>query len=262
MLDSSTVYASFPSIPGVFKRAVLREYLQYKSLQYIFRCRAGAGLVFLGGTALRIFHSSGRFSEDLDFDSGELDGEDLEEIALRVIDEFAREGVACSLSFGKGKAFSAKLKFTEILQRWGLTGHNDEVLTLKFDAAPQHYSYKAEIRILNRLDVVVPVPVTPCDLLLSQKLYAIINRRRVMGRDIYDASYLFGLTKPDVDYLSCKLNASSSEEVGALVLSRLEEIDIDYLAEDVSAFVADRNDLLRIRLFPQILREWMDESKK
>ena len=223
-------------------------------------CRVSAGLVFLGGTALRIFFSSGRFSEDLDFDSGEICRADLEEIALRVIDEFGREGLACSLSFGKGKAFSAKLKFTDILQSRGLTNHRDEVLTLKLDAAPQHYNYRAEIRILNRLDVVVPVPVTPCDLLLSQKLYTIINRRRVMGRDIYDASYMFGLTRPDADYLSSKLNASSSGEVGALVLSRLEEIDIDYLAEDVSAFVADRNDLLLTRLFPQILRDWMDSD--
>lgn len=260
MLDSSIVYASFPSIPGVFKRAMLREYLQYKSLQYIFSCRAGTGLVFLGGTALRIFYSGGRFSEDLDFDSGDVSRGDLEKIASRVIDEFGREGLACSLSFGKGKAFSAKLKFTDILQSRGLTGHHDEVLTLKLDAAPQHYSYRAEIRILNRLDVVASVPVTPCDLLLAQKLYAIINRRRVMGRDVYDASYLFGLTRPDADYLSRKLNAGSSEEAGALVLSRLEEIDMDDLVEDVSASVADRNDLLRIRLFPQILRDWMDSG--
>ncbi len=239
---------------------MLREYLQYKTLQYIFRTKASTGIIFMGGTALRIFYSSSRFSEDLDFDSGEADREDLEEIAISAVSEFRREGLGCSLSFGKGKAFSAKLKFTDVLQRWELTGHGDEILTLKFDASPQHYLYRAEVRVLNRLDVVVPVPVAPAELLLAQKLFSLINRSRIMGRDIYDASYLFGFAEPDTDYLLGKLPVSSRTEVAGLIMDRLNATSMTKMSEDVESFVPDGNELLRVTLFPQILANWADQQ--
>ena len=52
MLDRLIVCDAFPGIPDTFKRAMLREYLQYKTLQFIFRAKGSSGLVFTGGTAL------------------------------------------------------------------------------------------------------------------------------------------------------------------------------------------------------------------
>jgi hypothetical protein len=37
---------------------------------------------------------------------------------ISVADGFRMEDLECTLSFGKGTVFSAKLKFTDILQRW------------------------------------------------------------------------------------------------------------------------------------------------
>lgn len=260
MLDRMIVYDAFPGIPDTFKRAMLREYLQYKTLQFIFRAKKSGGLVFMGGTALRVFYGSSRFSEDIDFDSKDISSDDLQGIAMTAVNEFKLEAVECDVTFTRGSAFSAKFRFTDALQKWELTRHNDEVLTLKFDASPQRYSYTPEVKVLNRLDVIVPVPVASAELILAQKLYAILNRRRIMGRDLYDASYLFGFTEPDMDYLEQKVHVSSRKKIEELVLKRLAEKSIEDLARDVEPFVPARNDLLRIKLFPEILRNWAGSS--
>ncbi len=256
MLDRLIVYDAFPGIPDTFKRAMLREYLQYKTLQFIFRAKKCGGLVFMGGTALRIFYGSSRFSEDLDFDSKNLSNNDLQGIAMTVVNEFELEAVECNVTFSKGSAFSAKFRFTDVLQKWELTRHNDEVLTLKYDASPQHYNYTPEVKVLNRLDVIVPVPSASAELILAQKLYAILNRNRIMGRDLYDASHLFGITEPDMNYLDQKVQVSSRKKIEVMILNRLDERSIDDLARDVEPFVPGRNDLLRVKLFPEVLRSW------
>ncbi len=256
MLDPLIVYDAFPGIPDTFKRAMLREYLQYKTLQYIFRAKESAEMVFMGGTALRVFYGSSRFSEDLDFDSRNLSGEDLQGIARTAVNEFKLEAVECNITFGSGGSFSAKLRFTDVLQQWELTRHRDEVLTIKFNASPQQYSYEPQVKVLNRLDVIVPIPVASAELLLAQKLYVILKRRRIMGRDLYDASHLFGITEPDMDYLEQKVRVSSRKKIEEMILSRLGKRSIDDLAGDVEPFVPGRDDLLRVKLFPEILRNW------
>ncbi len=256
MLDSMLVCDAFPGIPDTFKRAILREYLQYKTLQFIFRAKGSGRLVFMGGTALRFFYGSSRFSEDLDFDSKNLSSDDLQGIARTAANEFRLEAVECDVNFSGGSAFSAKLRFTNILQQWELTRHRDEVLTLKFDASPQQYNYVPQVKVLNRLDVIVPVPVASAELILAQKLYALVNRGRILGRDLYDASHLFGFAEPDMDYLEQKVQVSSRKKVEELIVNRLGERSIDELVLDVEPFVPGRDDLLRVKLFREILRSW------
>jgi predicted nucleotidyltransferase component of viral defense system len=256
MLDNTIVYDAFPGIPDAFKRAILREYLQYKTLQFIFRAKESGGLVFMGGTALRVFYGSRRFSEDIDFDSNDISSDDLRRIALTAVNEFKLEAVDCSVTFSRGSTFSAKLRFTDVLQQWELTRHRDEVLTLKFDALPQRYNYTPQVKVLNRLDVIVPVSTASAELILAQKLYAILNRRRIMGRDLYDASFLFGFTEPDMDYLEQKVHVSSKNKIEELILNRFGERSIDELARDIEPFVPGMDDLLRVKLFPEILRSW------
>ena len=256
MLDRLIVYDAFPGIPESFKRAMLREYLQYKTLQFIFRAKKSTELVFMGGTALRVFYGSNRFSEDLDFDSKNLSSDDLQEVALTVVNEFKLEAVECNITFGRGRSFSAKLRFTDVLQKWELSQHREEVLTLKFEASPQLYSYAPQVNVLNRLDVIVPVPTVSAELILAQKLHSILNRRRIMGRDLYDASYLFGFTEPDMNYLEQKVQVSSRKKIEELIVNRLSERSIDDLARDVEPFIPRRNDILRVQLFPEIIRRW------
>jgi len=157
-------------------------------------------------------------------------------------------------------ASTATLRFGEILQAWRLTPHKDEILRLKLDAAPQEYACPAEVAVLNRLDVICGVPVLPASLLLSHKLKAILERKRLMGRDLYDAAYLFGIASPDVRYLEEKCGLASPQDAAAAVGKRFSQADIATLEEDVSPFVISPRNLLRIRLFPDILARWAADS--
>ncbi|NLP06504.1 nucleotidyl transferase AbiEii/AbiGii toxin family protein [Candidatus Fermentibacteria bacterium] len=261
MLEPEIVFRAFPNVPPGFRRAILREYLQLKVLDFVFGRMTAAGLVFMGGSAIHLFHGSDRFSEDLDFDSRGVSANGFATLAHAVAREFELEGVACSCSAGSPRnASTAVLRFVGILQAWGLTAHRDEVLRLKLDAAPQEFPCQPDMSVLNRLDVICSVPVMPPGLLLSHKLRAILERNRLMGRDIYDASCLFGFTTPDMAYLEEKCGLSSPGEVVSAVKARLGRTRQATLEGDVAPFITSSRNLLRMSLFPATLDRWVDNK--
>jgi len=69
MLDIRQIESFYPESSRIFKRNLLREYLQYKILEIIYDSKYGNRLAFMGGTAIHIVHFNARFSEDLDFDN-------------------------------------------------------------------------------------------------------------------------------------------------------------------------------------------------
>ncbi|GAC1589402.1 MAG: hypothetical protein NVS3B19_09430 [Ginsengibacter sp.] len=73
MLVLSEIEKFYPENLRVYKRFILREYLQYKMLQIIYESEYAKGLAFLGGTCLRIVHGNTRFSEDIDFDNFQIE---------------------------------------------------------------------------------------------------------------------------------------------------------------------------------------------
>ncbi len=46
--------------------------------------------------------------------------------------------------------------------------------------------------ILDKFDVFTQINTTPKELLLAQKFYAVINRKRNKGRDFFDIVFLLG----------------------------------------------------------------------
>jgi hypothetical protein len=173
---------------------------------------------------------------------------------------FRKEGAEVEVSVRKNDAFSSVFRFTGILQKWGLTGHRDQVLKLKLDASPQHYSYDPALRVLNRLDVTALVPVASDSLILAQKLHAILQRNRVMGRDLYDAAFLFGRTLPEMTYLELKQGPASSREIADRVLTRVQSCSMSDLVNEVTPFLPDSQERMKVELFPGILEEWAAAS--
>ncbi len=258
MLDPELVWSGYAGIPPGFRRAMLTEYLQYKTLGFIYGTGASSGLVFMGGTALRIFYGTRRFSEDLDFDTGRLSSGHVPEIARRIERGFLLEGVECHVTLRNTEKLSAVVRFQRILQAWGLTGHKDQVLKLKIDGEPQHYHYSPAIKVLNRLDVTATVSVAPDSLILAQKLHATLQRRRILGRDLYDAVFLFGRTSPDMAYLLSKQGTDDRGKIADSIISRLSRYSMRELAADVLPFLMDGRDIAKVELFPRVLRDWAD----
>lgn len=113
-----------------------------------------------------------------------------------------------------------------------------------------------EKHILNKFDVFTEIPVTPLNILLAQKFYAIINRKRSKGRDFFDTIFLLSKNaKPDYNYLKLKLDISGPEELREKVLRTCANIDMNEMAEDVAPFLFNSADIKKIRLFEPYMKQ-------
>lgn len=254
MLEPSVVYGTYHESARVWRTSILREYLQLKTLQYIYGTVYGANLVFMGGTAIHLFTGSPRFSEDLDFDNRGVTASEVHRLANDVARRFALEGVACDVMVKEHYGMTAVLRFTDIVQTWGLTGHRDSVLRIKVDMEPQSFDVAPERRILSRLDVFAPVLLTPPSVLLAQKFTALLRRSRTMGRDLYDISWLLGQTRPDYGYLETKVGIPDATHLRQVVLDKVTTLDLPTLRTDVLPFLPSIAEADRITLFADLMQ--------
>lgn len=256
MLSLIDIAAAYPVELQGFERLLIREYLQYKILQIIFDESAHAAqLSFLGGTCLRIVHGNQRFSEDLDFDNFDMSEEHFETISQLIDKSLTREGYQVEIKNVYKGAYHCYIRFPKLLYWEGLSGHQEEKLLIQLDTESQHFVFTPERYIINRFDVFTEILVTPVDILLSQKFYAILNRKRNKGRDFYDAVFLLGITKPNYDYLELKLGINNSIELKTRLLAHCNTLDMDEMARDVAPFLFKPSDEKKIKLFTQYLAQ-------
>jgi predicted nucleotidyltransferase component of viral defense system len=249
MLDFQIIKDQYPVVLQRYERAILREYLQVKTLQAIFESKTANQVTFIGGTALRILYANQRFSEDIDLDNYNLSWDDFGELVEKVKRFLTNEGFIVEIhAIAKG-AYHCDIRFPELLFEQGLTPHLGQKLLIRVDTVAQGYKYQPQIRILNQFDVFTEIRVAPLPVLLSQKIFALVNRKRPKGRDFYDVTFLSGMTKPDFGFLKQKMGVDSPEKLRRLVLDRLAGIDLDLLAIDVEPFLLDKTQVKRVRLF-------------
>ena len=255
MLNISQIQTVYPLHLQSFKPFLLREYLQYKILALLFKSEYASQFVFLGGTCLRIVHDNNRFSEDLDFDNFNVTTEDFEKVATFIKNGLEREGLLIEMEQVYRGAYHCYIKFPNLLYQTGLSGHKEAKILIQLDTEPQNFDYKPEAYLLNKFDVFGNIRTTPLDLLLSQKITAFVQRRQPKGRDIYDITFLCSKTRPNYDYLSLRLGINNPEELKILLLDRFNSMNLDKLATDVSSFLFNRNDVERIYLFSQFVKQ-------
>jgi predicted nucleotidyltransferase component of viral defense system len=240
----------------VFERFILREYLQFKILEIIFESKYANKLAFLGGTCLRIVHGNSRFSEDLDFDQFNLSTEDFDELSRIVKSELERLGYIVEIRIIKKGAFHCYISFPELLYQQGLSNFKEEKILIQLDTESHKFDFKPVQPLLNKFDVFTQINSTPLDLLLAQKFYAIINRKRNKGRDFFDIVFLLGMGQiPNYDYLYNKIGVQSPEELRYQVLAKCAALDMQEMAEDVKSFLFNPKDVKKIILFPQYMEQ-------
>jgi predicted nucleotidyltransferase component of viral defense system len=238
-----------------YERAIVREYLQYKILQAIFESKQASHLSFLGGTALRIVHGNSRFSEDIDLDNFGLSWQAFGELVQRVKLFLELEGFLVETNMIAKEAFHCDLRFPELLFMQGLSPHQQEKILIQLDTTAQGYNYPPEIKILNKFDVFTEIRVTPLNILLSQKIYTAVNRKRPKGRDFYDITFLFSKTKPDFGYLNQKFGITSPERLRKEFLLKTENFDFNALAEDVAPFLITKEQVKRVVKFREFWKQ-------
>jgi predicted nucleotidyltransferase component of viral defense system len=249
MLDLQQIKNEYPGPLQGYERAILREYLQHKILQAIFESSQASKLSFLGGTALRIVHGNNRFSEDIDLDNYGLSWQAFGELIQKVKRFLELEGFLVETSMVARGAFHCDLRFPELLYEQGLSPLRQEKILIQLDTIAQGYSYTPEVKILNKFDVFTEIRVTPLNILLSQKIYTAINRKRPKGRDFYDITFLFSKTRPDFGFLEQKMSISSHESLREELLLKIGDIDFDSLADDVAPFLISKEQVKRVVKF-------------
>ena len=159
-------------------------------------------LNFLGGTCLRIVHGNQRFSEDLDFDNRNLSEAEFGEVSANLQKELIELGYEVEIQSVIRGAYHCYVKFPNLLFQKGLSGHTNEKVLIQLDTEPQDYVYQPTEVIINKFDVFEKISSTPLPLLMAQKCYAVLNRKRNKGRDFFDLAFLMSLqVKPDMTYL-------------------------------------------------------------
>lgn len=249
MLDFDQIRMQYPDVLQGYERAILREYMQYKILQGLFESNLAHRISFLGGTALRIIHGNRRFSEDIDLDHFGLQGDDFENLIAHVTRLLELEGFIVEMSQIIDVDFHCLIKFPRILYEFGISPLPEEKIRIKIDSVAQNYDYEPEIRLLNKFDVFTQIRVTPTSLLLAQKIFTAVNRKRAMGRDFYDICFLLSQTTPDYDFLKEKIGIDNPDELREWMLNRIENYDFDQLADDVEPFLIKKEDIKRVKLF-------------
>jgi predicted nucleotidyltransferase component of viral defense system len=255
MLDLQQIKQEYPEPLQGLDRAIVREYLQVKILQAIFESNQASQLSFLGGTALRIVHGNSRFSEDIDLDNFGLSWQAFGELVQKMKQFLELEGFLVETSMVAKDAFHCDLRFPELLYDQGLSPHQQEKILIQLDMVAQGYAYMPEIKILNKFDVFTEIRVTPLSVLLSQKIYTAVNRKRPKGRDFYDITFLLSKTRPDYGFIHQKMGVSSPESLREELLLRIEAFDLDTIAGDVAPFLIAKEQVKRVVKFREFWKQ-------
>lgn len=256
-----------PTTPTEWHRA-LREIVQELALLGFWRSGFFEQAAFYGGTALRIFHGIGRFSEDLDF-SLIHQGADarLERALASVRTELASWGFA----------FEAEPKSAG--ERTGIESAflkgNTRINLISIGIPPElgmHFPHNAKITIKLELDTtpppgastevrtrLLPLPfqVRLYDLpsLFAGKLHAVLFRdwkSRVKGRDFYDFVWYVSRGIPvNLSHLEARMDQSGHrssadlrlDALHELLKERIQSVDIAAAAEEARPFLRDPREL-------------------
>ncbi|MDQ1239800.1 MAG: hypothetical protein QG577_1986 [Thermodesulfobacteriota bacterium] len=244
MLTLDQISGQFPlALRQRNPRGILVEYLQYELLDSLFKDAAAAALCFVGGTAIRILHDSPRFSEDLDFDNLDLSFEAFERLLKAACRDMEYKGFVIEYRMAERGSYHCYIRFPEVLQRSGLSPISGQKILIRIDSETKARIYQPGMVFLNRFGVYRRIRVAPAGILLTQKLLAILYRKRQMGRDIYDASFLMGLGKPDFEY-NQKTVGLDEKEFERSFEQKLKELDLTMLAREVEPllFTPEQNE--------------------
>src|SRR3989344_2460947 len=255
MLTLQQIEQQYPETLRPFKRGLLREYLQYKILEIMFASEYASKLSFLGGTALRIVYGNSRFSEDLDFDNFGLNKDDFDDLAQNVRVGLEADGLKVEVDTVAKGAYRCRVRLPKILFINELSPHQEEKVLVQIDSLAHDFAYRPDKKILNKFDVFSEIFVTPPDILLSQKIYAAINRKRSKGRDFYDIVFLLSFAKPNYPYLRLKLGVDNPSALRQRLAETIMELDFAELGKDVRPFLFNPADARKVELFREFIAQ-------
>lgn len=256
MIDLNQIKRFYPEPLHSFERFLLKEYLQYKILEIVFSSKFAQKLVFIGGTCLRLVHQNQRFSEDLDFDNFNLTADEFRDLGILIRNQLALQGYQVEIKNVMKGAFHCHVRFPNILLQTGLSGYAEEKILIQLDTESQGYSFDPAVYFLNQFDVFATIKIAPLPLLLAQKFYAVLNRKRNKGRDFFDIVFLLSLNvRPDYNFLTLKTGISKAAELKNNILTHCKKLDMNAMSKDAAPFLFHAADAKKIVYFEAFLQQ-------
>jgi predicted nucleotidyltransferase component of viral defense system len=249
MISFEEIKNHYPEKETRFPQSILKEYLQYKILDIIFSSPYGEKLVFIGGTAVRIVFGGDRFSEDLDFDNCGLSKKEFDELTDYIKKELERDGLQVEFRNTFKDVYHCYLKFPKILFNNKLSPLQDEKILIRLDSFCVKEFGKTETQIISKADIFAEIKTYSKEMILSQKIEALFNRKRSKGRDIYDIVYLFSQTNPDFQYLNKTLKISKKETLLKKMRGLFSDKELSELAQDVKPLLINPKNAARVEKF-------------
>lgn len=256
--------------PSEYKNA-LKEIMQEVALLGLSRQGFFNHAAFYGGTALRIAHRLGRFSEDMDFTlihpnkdfniSTYLKGieDECSAYGLKMTSEKKIKTIETSVdsAFLKANTLEHLIKIEGITNLKSSTNKNDLIkIKLEIDIDPPMPTGQTESLFLT-----LPIPfsyqILTLPSLFAGKLHALLCRKykgdRVKGRDYYDFIWYVARNVPvDLDYLIGKLHQSGHlptskkldmKDLKHLLKEKFERTDWDMAKKDMIPFLKNTDEL-------------------
>ena len=247
----------------------LQEIVQELALLGLWRAKFFEHAAFYGGTALRIFHSLPRFSEDIDFSLLQPDREfDLApyleavrvELAafgfsFRVERRIKRVSTAIESAFIKG---GTRINLAHIGTPDYLRARLPELqqvrIRIELDTDPPSLAAYEVLTLLTPIPFQVRLFDLPC--LFAGKLHAVLCRdwkSRVKGRDFSDFIWYLGRRIPcNVCHLQARMTQTGHwqqsreldiSQLRQLLRQRFQQVDFDQAKRDVRPFIRDEDEL-------------------
>lgn len=230
-------------------RLKIREYLQARLLQILQDKAAFTNWAFVGGTALRLLYFIPRFSEDLDFSLVKSGSEDhFQDMVIAIKKTFDVEGYQVAVKVNLDKTVkNAFIKFEGLLFELGYSQHRSEVISIKIelDTNPPEGAHITSTII--RKHVILNLQHYDKNSLLAGKLHALLSRRYLKGRDVYDLLWYLSdrnWPQPNITFLSNALRQTGwqGEPVTIhnwkkLLLEKFESVDWERIVADVKPFL-------------------------
>lgn len=238
----------------VFRRNLLKNYLQILVLDFIYADRKYSQLIFYGGSCLAHCYNLPRLSEDLDF------------VDLKKKIEISKLAKDLEIHFKKNtdlevravpQKFRVYLKFP-LLRELGLAGKSESgLLFLKIEIFKEFdfcTDYKIETIPLFKFNRTVLVKTFDLPTLMATKIRAVLKRKwektdksgktlaTVKGRDYYDL--LWYLEKGIMPNFECLEGITNKEELKEQLLSAIMKVDARSIQIDLESLI-DNPDLVK-----------------
>lgn len=272
-LDDLIKFAEIKNIPHEKRRGTAREYLQTLILYYLQQTKYAKNLIFIGGTALRFFYNTQRFSEDLDFNYlGKLQKADLEKIMDFLKKEFTNENIEIENSIKKSNEnnfhFKIYIQFKNVLQFYKCSGIKDnklnqfENLSIQLDFQNLYSKkYPLEKKIISNFGKRFIFNSTSLDMFLAEKSKAMLFRSPPRARDFFDFISLIDLgAQIDLKLMRQReISVKSKEEYKGKIIKRCNQIDFQKLTDQLAPFLFKKEDVEIMKNFNRYLTVFLNK---